>query len=172
MRIRQYLLAACVLAPVCAGLPASGQTPGLPPSAALLLRYDSDMDGTITKPEMEAGLKADYEAADLDHNNCINAPELRAENDRRLKRDAGQASPLVDWNLDGCVNMAEFSGTVRSYFTFADRTKDGTVSTAELRGPAMPLPIPVDNARNNNQQQQQQQQRNPNAQPATPGISY
>src|SRR5690349_7479215 len=144
MRIWNYLVGACVLAPVCASLPALAQTPaGLPPSAALLLRYDADTDGTITKPEMEAGLKADYDAADLDHNNCINAAELRAENDKRLKRDGGQASPLVDWNLDGCVNMAEFAGTVRSYFTFADRTKDGTVSTAELRGPAMPLPIPV-----------------------------
>jgi hypothetical protein len=155
-----------VLATLCAALPALAQTPaGLPPSAALLLRYDADADGTITKAEMETGLKADYETADLDHNNCLNSAELRAENDRRLKRDAGQATPLVDWNLDGCVNMAEFAGTVRSYFTFADRTKDGTVSTTELRGPAMPLPIPGDTKAS-------AQAKKPNAEPVTPGVSY
>src|SRR5690349_15072935 len=127
MSILRRIVRACALAPLCAVLPALAQTPaGLPPSAALLLRYDADGDGTVTKAEMEAGLKADYDAADLDHNNCLNSQELRAENDRRLKRDAGQATPLVDWNLDGCVNMAEFAGTVRSYFAFADRTKDGT----------------------------------------------
>jgi hypothetical protein len=166
MSILRRVAGACVLVPLCAAVPVLAQTPaGLPPSAALLLRYDADSNGTITKPEMETGLKADYEAADLDHNNCLNSPELRAENDRRLKRDAGQATPLVDWNLDGCVNMAEFGGTVRSYFTFADRTKDGTVSTMELRGPAMPLPIPTD-------PKAAAQQKKPNGEPVTPGVSY
>jgi len=113
--------------------------PGLPPSAALLLRYDSDKDGGITKDEMEAGLKADYAASDTDSDNCINPPEMRAENALRLRRDASQASPLRDWNLDGCVDLREFGNTAHSYFDLADRTKDGRVSQIELRGPAMPV---------------------------------
>jgi hypothetical protein len=158
-------LACCLL--TLAGMPAVALAQSnLPPSAALLLRYDADMDGSITRAEMEAGVKGDYSIADADHNNCLNPVEVRAENDRRLKRDAGQATPLVDWNLDGCVNLAEFGGTARSYFTFADRTKDGSVSQTELRGPAMPLPIPVQGK--NGQPQQGQASKAP----VDPGVSY
>ena len=139
----------------------------LPPSAVLLIRYDADKNGTITRAELDAGIKADYELADADRNNCLDPAEVRAENDRRLQREGTQATPLVDWNLDGCVNLPEFGGTARSYFSFADRTKDGTVSQAELRGPAMPLPIPVQTTRGQPQQGQGQSQT-----PVNPGVSY
>jgi hypothetical protein len=123
---------------------AAQRTPaGLPPSAALLLRYDADHDGVITREEMEAGLKADFDAADSDHDGCLSPPEVRAENERRLKQDGAQASPLVDWNLDGCVDRREFGNTVRSYFELADRRKDGKVTLLELRGPSMPIAPPV-----------------------------
>jgi hypothetical protein len=116
---------------------------GLPPSAALLLRYDANHDGTITREEMEAGLKADFDAADSDHDGCLSPAEVRAENERRLKQDGAQASPLVDWNLDGCVDRREFGNTVRSYFDLADRRKDGKVTQLELRGPSMPIAPPT-----------------------------
>ena len=119
--------AAVLIAGMSAAAPAAQAqlASDLPPSAVLLVRFDADKDGAITKAEMEAGLKVDYAEADLDHNNCLNAPEVRAENERRLRREGGQATPLVDWNVDGCVNMQEFAATTRSYFTFADRSKDG-----------------------------------------------
>ena len=117
---------------------------GLPPSAMLLLRYDANHDGIVTREEMEAGLKADYEAADTNHDGCIDPAETRAENARRLKRDGEQASPIVDWNNDGCVDMNEFSSTARSYFTFVDKKKDGRVTLQELRGPSMPFAAPND----------------------------
>jgi hypothetical protein len=113
--------------------------PGLPASAALLLHFDADHDGVVTREEMEAGLKADYAAADTNGDNCLGPAEVRAENERRLRRDGPQASPLVDWNLDGCVDLREFGTTAHSYFDLADRTKDGRVSQTELRGPSMPL---------------------------------
>jgi hypothetical protein len=64
------------------------------------------------------------------------------ENQRRLARDGAQASPLVDWNLDGCVDMREFGNTVRSYFALVDKTKNGRVTQNELRGPSMPVAPP------------------------------
>src|SRR3954469_25675166 len=109
---------------------------GVPASALLLLRYDANHDGTITREEMEAGLKADFAAADENKDGCLDPSEVRAENQRRLERDGAEASPLNDWNLDGCVDMREFSNTVHSYFELADKTKDGKVSQAELRGPS------------------------------------
>ena len=115
---------------------------GLPASAALLLRYDADHDGAVTKQEMEAGLKADFAAADSNHDDCLDPGEVRFENEHRLARDGAQASPLVDWNLNGCVDAREFGNTVRSYFDLADKTKDGRVSQIELRGPSMPMAPP------------------------------
>lgn len=133
----------------------------LPPTAALLTRYDANEDGIVSRAEMEAGLAAEYAAADADHDQCLNNLEMRAENEHRLARDGGQASPLADWNLDGCVNMAEFSSAVRSYFNFVDKSKNDEVDVAELRGPAMPLPIPQPSRNDRN-----------NPPPPDPGTGY
>jgi EF hand domain-containing protein len=113
--------------------------PGVPASAALLLRYDANHDGIVTREEMEAGLKADFAAADTNGDGCLDPTEVRAENQRRLARDGAQASPLVDWNLDGCVDFREFANTVHSYFDLVDKKKDGRVTLVELRGPSMPI---------------------------------
>ena len=141
MRHSAIFAAAAIVAGACIGvLQAAERLPrGLPPSAALLLRFDADKDGNVTKEEMEAGLKADYAAADSNMDGCIDAAEVRVENALRLRRDGSQASPLVDWNLDRCVDLREFSNTAHSYFDLADRTKDGRVSQLELRGPSMPV---------------------------------
>jgi hypothetical protein len=126
---------------LAAALPAAAQI-GLPPTANLLLRYDTDQNGEVSRAEMESGLAADYALSDADGNACINGAEMRVENDLRLERDGGVASPVADWNLDGCVDMVEFGSSVRSYFNFADHSKDNMVDTAELRGPSMPIGLP------------------------------
>lgn len=137
---------------------ASRLPPGLPASAALLLRYDANNDGEVTREEMEAGLKADFGAADTNGDGCLNPAEVRAENSRRLAQDGVAASPLRDWNLDGCVDIKEFSNTAHSYFDLADRTKDGKVSLLELRGPTMPIAPPQTISRADAQRQQAAQQ--------------
>ncbi len=114
----------------------------LPPTAGLLLRYDTDQDSRISRAEMEAGVSADYALSDVDGDRCINNLEMRVENERRLSRDGGVASPVADWNLDGCVDMTEFGSSVRSYFNYADHSKDDAVTTAELQGPSMPIGLP------------------------------
>ena len=139
---------------------------GLPASAALLLRYDANHDGVVTREEMEAGLKADFAAADANGDGCLDTAETRAENQRRLARDGAQASPLVDWNLDGCVDFKEFANTAHSYFELVDKKKDGKVTLQELRGPSMPIP-PRQEAKPAQQDQPQPQQ---NGQPAGSGT--
>jgi Ca2+-binding EF-hand superfamily protein len=139
-RVTGTAAAALALALIGAGAFAAQRLPaGLPASAALLLRYDANHDGVVTREEMEAGLKADFAAADTNGDGCLGPAEVRAENDRRLARDGAEASPLVDWNLDGCVDFKEFGNTVHSYFDLADKTKDGRVTQLELRGPSMPI---------------------------------
>lgn len=116
---------------------------GVPAAAALLLRYDADNDGAVTREEMEAGLKADFAAADTNGDNCLSPAEVSAENARRLARDGAQASPVRDWNFDGCADIHEFSNTAHSYFDLADRSKDSRVTVLELRGPSMPIAPPT-----------------------------
>lgn len=140
---------------------------GVSPSATLLLRFDADSDNVVTREEMEAGLKADYAAADTDGNACLSPPEVRAENVKRLERDTAQASPLVDWNLDGCVDMREFSNTAHSYFDLADRGKDNRVTANELRGPSMPIPPRVAQSRQDRERGTDQRGETP----ATPALS-
>jgi hypothetical protein len=93
-----------------------------------------------TREEMEAGLKADFAAADTNGDGCLGPAEVRAENDRRLARDATEASPLVDWNLDGCVDAREFGNTlsfsVHSYFDLSSQTdRNGRVSQVDVERP-------------------------------------
>jgi hypothetical protein len=116
---------------------------GVPQAALLLLRYDANNDGMVTREEMDAGLKADFAAADSNGDGCLNAAEVSAENAKRLAHDGAETSPLRDWNLDGCVDIREFSNTAHSYFDLADRSKDNRVSMAELRGPSMPIAPPT-----------------------------
>jgi Ca2+-binding EF-hand superfamily protein len=138
------LLLAVILLAFSAGPGAAAERlpEGLPAAAALLLRYDANHDGIVTRAEVEAGLKADFDAADTNHDGCLDPSEVQAENDRRLARDGAAASPIKDWNLDGCVDIHEFSDVVLSYFELADRRKDGKVTLDELRGPTMPIAPP------------------------------
>lgn len=132
---------------------------GVPAVAELLLRYDANNDGVVTREEMEAGLKADFAAADENADGCLNPAEVRAENNRRLAREGIASSPLRDWNLDGCVDIKEFSNTAHSYFDLADRKKDGKVTMLELRGPSMPIAPPATVSRQQAQRQQVEKQR-------------
>ena len=142
-RITFFAVTALGFAVCLSGALAAQRRPaGVPASAMLLLRYDANHDGIVTRDEMEIGLKGEFAAADENHDGCLDPSEVRAENQRRLERDGAEASPLTDWNLDGCVDMREFSNTAHSYFDLADKKKDGKVTLVELRGPSMPIAPP------------------------------
>jgi Ca2+-binding EF-hand superfamily protein len=100
-----------------------------------LLRYDANKDGTLTRAEMEAGLKAYFAALDKDHSGTLTAAEASAENERRYKEDSTQYSPLLDWNQDGAIDFNEFANTARSLFDQLDRDHDGELSPSELKTP-------------------------------------
>ena len=101
------------------------------PNAALL-RYDANHDGTLTRAELLAGLKAEFDTYDVAHKNCLGPDQVRAINEMRVKQDASQASPLVDWNQDGCIDFNEFSGATLSLFATLDANSDGELSAQEL----------------------------------------
>jgi len=101
----------------------------------LMLGFDANKDGIISRDEVDAGLKAQFDAADTDHNGSLNLSEIQAENARRWQRSGIASSPLIDWNQDGVVSFAEFSGTAHSVFGQLDRDRGGTLAGAELQAP-------------------------------------
>lgn len=102
------------------------------PSRDLLTKYDANHDGTVTKAELEAGLKAEFAAADINHDGCLTPDEVAAINEKRIQEQGSTSTPLIDWNQDGCVDFNEYAGTARSLFTEMDRNEDGKLDPKEL----------------------------------------
>lgn len=98
----------------------------------MILRYDANHDGTVTRAELEAGLHADFDALDVKHTGCLDKDQVEAVNQKRVAADRSTASPLMDWNGDGCVDFNEFSLTPRSLFDTLDRNNDGKVTPQEF----------------------------------------
>jgi Ca2+-binding EF-hand superfamily protein len=96
------------------------------------MKYDSNHDGILTRAELLAGLKAEFDSDDTNHNNCLSPDEVRTINQARVQQDASQATPLVDWNQDGCIDFHEYSGTALSLFDSLDTNGDGQLTTNEI----------------------------------------
>ena len=136
MRLQRVLPIVLLLAG-CAERPHHhfGEEPPRPewhPQQNILLQYDANHDGTVTRAEMEAGLKADFDKIDINHNGCLSEDEVRVENDRRWKQDASTYSPLIDWQHKGCIDLKEFAATARSLFDELDVNTDGKLTPQEL----------------------------------------
>jgi hypothetical protein len=100
--------------------------------AATLLRYDANHDGILTRAELRAGLKAEFDTYDVGHKNCLGPDQVRAINQMRVQEDASQATPLVDWNQDNCIDFNEYSGATLSLFDTLDKNGDGQLTAGEL----------------------------------------
>ena len=101
-------------------------------NAAMLLRYDANHDGTVTRDELIRGLKAEFAAHDTHHNACLDADEAAKINEARVDADQSTATPVVDWNQDGCIDYTEFSAAPYSLFDQLDADKDGKLTPKEL----------------------------------------
>jgi Ca2+-binding EF-hand superfamily protein len=97
----------------------------------ILLRY-ADKDGKLTRAELEAGLRRDFDTADLNHNGVLEPDEMRVVNQQRWTHDQSAISPLQDWNGDGVVDFNEFAANARPLFRQYDRNGDGVLTPEEL----------------------------------------
>jgi hypothetical protein len=112
---------------------------------ALLLKYDADRDGTVTRDELVAGLKAEFAGLDAKHTGCLAPDQVQVINQERVAADQSTATPLQDWNQDGCVDYREFSAAAYSLFDQLDKNGDGKVTPAEFNPRARasrPAPVP------------------------------
>jgi hypothetical protein len=99
----------------------------------LIANYDSDGDGTVTRAELESGLRQYFRQADTNHDGRLDPDEVAAANQRRIRQDESAAMPLIDWNHDGFVDFDEFAAGVRSQFEQLDLNGDGKVTPDEFR---------------------------------------
>jgi hypothetical protein len=114
------------------------------PATAILLAYAAP-DGSLTRVQMETGLRRDFDKLDANHSGCLDENEVRAVNEARWKADASTASPLIDFKHNGCVDFDEFAATARSLFDMIDRDGTGKLSAQQLKPGAKKPAQPANN---------------------------
>ena len=102
-------------------------------NAAMLIKYDANHDGTLTRAELIAGLKAEFAAHDTHHNGCLDPDQAGQINQDRVDADQSIATPVMDWNQDGCIDYTEFSAAPYSLFDQLDTDHDGKLTPKELQ---------------------------------------
>ena len=98
---------------------------------AMLLKY-AGPDGSLTRAQLAAGLKAQFDTYDTGRKGCLDTDQVAAINAARIAQDQSTASPLQDWNQDGCIDLKEFSTAANSLFAQLDANRDGIVSVLEF----------------------------------------
>jgi hypothetical protein len=130
----------------CAGAPAHHREPDKEwhPAVNMLIKY-AGKDGTVTRAEMEAGLRTDFAKADYKHKGCLDDDEARAVNEQRFAEDQSAASPLVDFKQQGCIDFGEFAATPRSLFDQLDTDGKGILTQKELHPLQPQVKMPMHN---------------------------
>ena len=142
MKTLPLLLCACAFGmAACAADGPHRKPPEAPwhPATAMLTKYVKNPDGSLTRAQMEAGLRAEFAAADKNKTGCLDIGETRTINEERLAADQSTASPLVDFTGKGCIDFTQFANTPRSLFDALDRDNNGVLTKYELR-PWEPVP--------------------------------
>jgi hypothetical protein len=144
MKSRLVALGALILLAGCGskvppGPPQWNPFSALPPrdenyhgGVAGLLNYDTNKDGILTREELLAGLRAEFAIADKANGGCLSDSEVATINQARIAADQSAATPLQDWNQDGCVNFQEFATAPVSLFDETDRDHDGRLTPQEF----------------------------------------
>src|SRR5258708_34965275 len=140
MRFIRFLAAGgavLVLAAACGGLRggaapgAGGPNAGIRPlseqeqNIRLILSFDGNSDGTVTRDEMEAALRRQFASCDNNHDGHIDIKEMQAEHDRRFRVNGAGASPLIDWNQNGGIDFDEFATTARPLLAALEQRRVG-----------------------------------------------
>ena len=106
----------------------SAMAVGAASASDMLRHFDANGDGTITRVEAQAALRAQFSGLDRDANGVVTRDERRADRrDRRFER--------MDANRDGVVTYDEMQRAAtqrtRKRFDALDANRDGVVTREE-----------------------------------------
>ena len=115
-------------------------------NAGMILKYDTNHDGILTRDELINRLKAEFDVHDAKHSGCLDPEQAGDINQGRVDADQSTATPVMDWNQDGCINYIEFSAAPYSLFDQLDANHDGKLEPKELQrgGAAKPKDADVE----------------------------
>ena len=141
-RTMAVALAVLAVASGCGGAQRRPMGPPPPPTdleqnIRVMLSYDANRDGKVTRAEVEQALKSQFAVVDRNNDGILDQQEMQAENDRRYGAAGTGFSPLIDWNRDSRVDFTEFATTTRSLFEEMDKDRNGVLEGSELRVPPM-----------------------------------
>jgi hypothetical protein len=127
----------------CSSTPKRPHTQEAPwrPATAMLLVYAAP-DGSLTRAQLDTGLRRDFAKADVNHNGCLSPDEVRAINQQRLKDDESTASPLIDFKNTGCLDFEEYAAAPRSLFDQLDVHGTGKLTAQQLKPGSKPATPP------------------------------
>lgn len=129
---------------------------------ARMIRYDTDKDGRVSRPELDGALAQEFRGVDTNGDGRLDAAEIQRHvearrADRNAKMEAWRAKAKAqgldprkppfdvserdnvdtlrygDWNMDGAITPDEFGGRARSQFMRADRNGDGLITPDEMQ---------------------------------------
>jgi Ca2+-binding EF-hand superfamily protein len=114
-----------------------GKAPPARERTSGLMRYDTNKDGFVDRPEWAAGQEARFKLLDTNNDGKLSKDELFVGNgappsDRQIRSQATYFG-LLDADKDGIVSKAEFLAQAERNFTRCDLDKDGRITTAECR---------------------------------------
>lgn len=118
------------------GMPGKGER--LVAGGVLILSFDTNGDGTVSRPELNAGIKAAFAEADANGDGQLTALEQQAWAASMPVRDDTLANPVrFDPNLDRIVTLEEFT-TVIYQLAASYEDGDGNIAVASLTAPDKP----------------------------------
>ena len=100
------------------------------PAICMLSPFSRSADGTVSKADMEAGIRAGFASADTSADGRLNYDEMAVLNESRAT--SCDITPFRDWSGTGLVGMDDYATRYRSAFEQVDLNKDGFATLDEL----------------------------------------
>ena len=88
-------------------------------------------DGSLTKADMDAGIRAGFIAADLNADGSLDSGEITRLND--AKTGTCDVTPFISWDASGRISPEAYGARYVTAFDQADIDADGIVTAGELQ---------------------------------------
>ena len=143
-------LAFCALALTAASLAACGggghRPPGPGASGAddsgvcLLGAFSRKADGSVSRADLDAGIKAGFARADANGDGALDFGETARLND--AKTGTCDVTPFIDWSGTGRIGLDNYGARYLTAFDQADVNEDGVATVVEMQTSVRKPPRP------------------------------